>query len=303
VAGRSPTDIVSDLIVSVVGGVLYAFLAWAFWAIVSRYNLPLWVNIALSAAVAIALIAVVGYVWHTRAIKQVQSSLTRLQVANEGLTRELATTRDALYAVRETNRLVGEQLSSHIQPESLSYVTRYIVNPDGLDVIETDWHVAFPSGEAGCVFFIEEWSSFPVDGVIRCECQSPQPGTTAIPVILVDEPTHQKHAVYLAPLVGNGGRTVQVQHHWPNLWKGLRDRGSDYIEVSARKALKQAKIEVEISAQLGLFEWEPTTDQRIKLDVSTKGGRRILEMLVASPVHGENYKANIKKASATPRHP
>lgn len=129
-----------------------------------------------------------------------------------------------------------------------------------------------------------------------------EPATSAIPVILVDEPTHQKLAVYLAPLVGNGGRKVRVQHHWPDLWKGLRERGQDYIEISARKALKKAKIEVEIAPELGRFEWVPTTDPQIKLGSSMSGDRQILEMLVASPVQGQNYKADIRKIPGDRRH-
>lgn len=152
-AGRTSREILADLAISIVGGVLYALLAWAFWAIVSRFQVPLWVSIALSGGIAILLIGVFGYVWHTRALKHVQSEMVRLQVANESLARDLTSARDALYLVRETNRLVGEQLSSHIQPEALSYATRYIVKADKRDLIDTEWSVAFPQGEAGCVFF------------------------------------------------------------------------------------------------------------------------------------------------------
>jgi hypothetical protein len=295
-SGRTIKDRLEDLSIELVGAALVALIGWAFFQLVDQLALPSWVVILLSVAVAFALMVGVGYIRRTRALRATQAHIQTLTAQISDLGKALAETRKSLYELRDTSRRVASQLVTGREPDGMSYVATYQVDPDGHDLIITDWTVAFAEGREGTVFFVEEWSSYPSPTKVACTCEPIDDESSVIPVEMEDEPAHQKVAVFLAPPVGPDGRQVRVRHSWPDLWKGLRENGRDYIEVSARPGLKAAKILIEIPTKLGAFEWEKNFDKNMKLGRSLKDGKQILELSVDVAIAGQHYIANLRKS-------
>ena len=290
---KRASDLALDVGLQLVSAGILAVIIWGFNALAAIPNVPTW-SLVVGATFATLTVAYgAGSVLHHRATVRSKKALDDLQTKNLDLNGQVSALTRSLIELRDVNRAVAEQLLTHIAPDAFSYVSRYVVALDKRDRIETEWLVRFPDTQPGHLFYVEEMSTYPV-GETRCQC-SADAGTFVMPVTIVDEPTWKKLAVYLAPPVTSAGRTVTVRHDWPDLWRDLRENGKDYIEVRAREGLKEARIQVMIPETLGKFEWEPTTDTRMRLSSHKSGAQQVLELFVPTPTPGLQYKAHLRR--------
>lgn len=269
-------------------------------------QVPLW----LFAGAAVSIGVGTGVAWalvsRTRLLNRARLELTLMTTELAATRKELATSTGMavearaaaeaaaarLRQMRDLSRAVAQVIRE--DPSALTREVSYTVDPDGADRIESTWTIGFASEHQGRVFVAEDWSTYPPTGEVTSASHSDdQPGTSALAIQIVDEPTRKSSAIYLHPPVGLGPRQLRLLQTWPGLWKDLRDSGADYVEVTARPGLQRTETKVHIPLSMGRFRWQTSADGAVALQRTDSGAQQTLSMVVVAPQAGRTYRADI----------
>jgi len=246
-------------------------------------SIPLWAIIAVASLIGLVVIGGTAYINAARR----EQRLRRIE-------EELATSNRNIVAMRELSRTVAQLIRE--EPSQLTRELSYTVDPGGEDRIESVWQVQFAGPHQGRVFLTEDWSTYPTVEEVTCVCESEDHGSSSvIPVVVIDEPTRKSWALFLDPPVGTTPRRLRLLQTWPGLWKDLREKGVDYLELTARPGLTRAETKVFIPESVGRFKWKANANKAIKLDVIASGAQQILTMTIDKPDTGQTYRADLEK--------
>jgi hypothetical protein len=286
---RDRKDVALDLGIELIGAFIVAGFTWAATIGADTLALPTWAIVVVVLASGLGVVSLVTYVVRARQISRMHAELSAAQ-------RRATASIDGLGQLRDLHRRVAEQLAVGDVPAVLKHVTSYTVDPSGHDRIDSEWTIAFAATHQGHVFVTEDWSAYAATGTVHYMCNSDSnPGTTVVPVLIVDEPTRKKTAIHLHPPVGTTQRQLVVQQTWPGLWKDLRERGADYLEMTARDGLQEGVMQVYIPDSLGNFEWLPSNTPGVVLTKGRTGAQQTLRMLISAPEAGRTYRADLRK--------
>jgi hypothetical protein len=247
--------------------------------------IPLWVIVGGASLIGLVVVSGAAYINASRREQRLRQRET-----------ELAALQRSFVDMRELARSVAQLIKD--EPDHSTREVFYTVDPKGDDRIESVWEVRYAAAHQGRVFITEDWSTYPTLGDVTCTCESEDPkGSSILPVLVVDEPTRKSLALYLDPQVGCTPRRLRLKQTWPDLWRDLRERGADYVEMTARPGLKRAETKIYIPQTIGRFRWKANANKAIKLSLDESGAQQTLTMLIEKPEAGQTYRADIEKTT------
>ncbi len=159
-------SILLDLGIELAGAAIIAAIVWLATVASATIALPAWGVITIAACVTIAVAALVAYVGRARHFRKTETELRQATDARR-------TASQALRAMRDLNRTLGEQLILTDQYTVLRSTTAYTVDPEGDDRIDSTWVVAYKEEYQGRAFTTDDWSSQPPTGEVSCTRHGP----------------------------------------------------------------------------------------------------------------------------------
>jgi len=273
-----------DYGINVFAGVsVAAVTAFATYLYAHQADIPVWVLVGSAGFVGLVLISGAAYI-----------NLARREQRLRRTESDLAALRGRVLAMRELDRTVALLIKE--EPVQLTRELSYTIDPDGNDRIESVWQLHFGQPHQGRVFITEDWSTYPTVEEVTCQCESEDHGSSSVvPVPVIDEPTRKSWALFLDPPVGVTPRRIRLRQTWPNLWKDLREKGADYVELTARPGLQKAETRIYIPESVGRFRWKQNSNKAVKLTVAESGTQQVMTMLVEQPEAGQTYRADLEK--------
>lgn len=275
----------ADFAINVVAGLTVAAVSWLAATLGSdpTKHVPLWVTAGSATLIGLVVVSGAAYINFTRR----EQRLHRVE-------NELAAAHRKILEMRELDRVVAQLIKE--EPARLTRELAYTVDPDGYDRIESVWQLHFGQSHQGRVFITEDWSTYPTPEEVTCVCDSEDhSSSTVLPVVVIDEPTRKSSALYLDPPVGTTPRRLRLRQTWPGLWKDLREKGADYVELTARPGLQRAETKIHIPEVVGRFRWKQNTNKGVTLGAVESGAQQTLTMLIEHPEAGQTYRADLER--------